>query len=158
MRELVVQGIRIEMPSGVPMLLLREVEGRRALPIWIGAAEASAIAQALEGAEPWRPLTHDLFADTLEELGHTLREVRITELVGGTFFALLIIDDDAQISARPSDAVALALRTGAAIMGAESLLDEVGVEVSDDGDDEVEKFKEFLDQVNPEDFESPETS
>ncbi|MDO5285842.1 MAG: bifunctional nuclease family protein [Actinomycetia bacterium] len=154
MRELVVHGVRIEMPSGIPMLLLRESDGTRALPIWIGAAEAAAIAMALEGEEPPRPLTHDLMADILEALGHSLDAVWITEVTQGTFFAVLHIDGE-QISARPSDAVALALRVGAPILGAESLLDQVGVEVQTSGDDEVEKFREFLDQVSPEDFENP---
>ena len=135
---MVVHGVRIEMPSGVPMLLLREVDGTRALPIWIGAAEAAAIANALEGVEPPRPLTHDLFVMMLEVFGHTL--------------------DSEQISARPSDAVALALRCGAPIYGAPELLDEVGVEILPERDEEVEKFREFLDNVSPEDFDTPQES
>ena len=154
MRELIVHGVRVEMPSGIPMLLLREMDGTRAIPIWIGAAEAAAIAMALEGEEPPRPLTHDLMADVLEALGHTVDAVWITEVTQGTFFAVLQIDGE-QISARPSDAVALALRVGAPILGAEELLDQVGVEVQASGDDEGEKFREFLDQVSPEDFENP---
>lgn len=157
MRELVVHGVRIEMPSGVPMLLLREVEGRRVLPIWIGAAEAAAIANAMEGLEPARPMTHDLFASVLDAFGHTLQEVRITALSEGTFYAVLVIDAE-QISARPSDAVALALRCGAPIYGSPELLDEVGVEVVPERDEEVEAFREFLDNVSPEDFENPQDS
>ena len=154
---MVVHGVRIEMPSGVPMLLLREVDGTRALPIWIGAAEAAAIANALEGVEPSRPLTHDLFVMMLEVFGHTLEEVRITALSEGTFYALLVVDSE-QISARPSDAVALALRCGAPIYGAPELLDEVGVEILPERDEEVEKFREFLDNVSPEDFDTPQES
>lgn len=157
MRELVVHGVRIEMPSGVPMLLLKELEGTRALPIWIGAAEAAAIANALEGVEPPRPMTHDLLTSVLDAFGHTLDEVRITALSEGTFYALLVIDSE-EISARPSDAVALALRCGSPIYGAAELLDEVGVEILPESDEEVEKFREFLDNVSPEDFDNPQGS
>ncbi len=155
MRELVVHGVRIEMPSGIPMMLLKEVDGSRALPIWIGANEAASIASALEGEEPPRPLTHDLMVDVLESLGHSLRAVRITEVSSGTFYAVLDIDGE-EISARPSDAVALAVRLGTPIYGDEELLDQVGVEVQVSGDEEVEKFREFLDQISPEDFENPQ--
>lgn len=155
MRELDVVGVRVEMPSNVPMVLLREVGGHRYLPIWIGAGEASAIANAQEGVLPPRPLTHDLMADALRTLGHRMSEVHITDLDGGTFYALLLVDG-VEISARPSDAIALALRTGADILCSDDVLDEAGVEVpEEEDDDEVEKFREFLDQVTPEDFEKP---
>lgn len=152
MREVTVYGVRVEMPSGIPMLLLKEVDGSRALPIWIGASEAAAIANALEGVTPPRPLTHDLFADVLEKFGLDYQEARITHLDGGTFFAVMVIDG-LEISVRPSDAVALAIRTGASIQCEDALLDEVGVEISQSSDEEVEKFREFLDTVTPEDFD-----
>lgn len=152
MRELDVVGVRVEMPSSAPMVLLREVEGSRYLAIWIGANEASAIANVQEGNVPPRPLTHDLMVNTLADLGHQLREVHITELNGGTFFAELIIDG-VEISARPSDAIALALRCGVQIMCSEAVLDEAGISVpEEEQDDEVEKFREFLDQVSADDF------
>ena len=151
MRELDVVGVRVEMPANNPMVLLREVGGVRYLPIWIGASEASAIANAQEGVVPPRPKTHDLMVDTLTTLGHRLREVHITELTGGTFYALLLVDG-AEISARPSDAIALALRVGSQIYCAENVLNEAGIEMPEQEDDEVEKFREFLDQVNPDDF------
>jgi bifunctional DNase/RNase len=157
MREVVVHGVRIDMPAGVPMLLLREVEGSRGLPIWIGAAEASAIASVLEGATPPRPLTHDLMADVLDALGHSLTAVRITDFEDGTFYAVLDIDGE-QVSARPSDAVALALRVGAPIYASEEVLAEVGVEIPAPREEEVEKFREFLDKVSPEDFDAPKDS
>ncbi len=157
MREVVVHGVRIDLPAGVPMLLLREVDGTRGLPIWIGAAEASAIANVLEGATPPRPLTHDLMADLLEALGHTLTAVKITEVEEGTFYAVIEIDGE-QVSARPSDAVALALRVGAPIYAAEDVLAEVGVEIPAPREEEVEKFREFLDNVSPEDFDAPQES
>lgn len=157
MRELDVVGVRVEMPANNPMVLLREVGGARYLPIWIGAHEASAIANAQEGVVPPRPMTHDLMVDALTTLGHQLTEVHITELTGGTFYAVLLVDGT-EISARPSDAIALALRIGSDIYCAESVLDEAGIEMpeqeehEEQDEDEVEKFREFLDQVNPDDF------
>jgi len=130
---------------------LHEVGGTRYLPIWIGANEASAIANAQEGIVPPRPLTHDLMVDTLATLGHRLTEVHITELEGGTFYAVLLVDG-VEVSARPSDAIALALRVGSDIYCAEDVLDEAGIEIPEAEEDEVEKFREFLDQVNPDDF------
>ena len=151
MRELDVVGVRVEMPSNAPMVLLREVGGSRFLPIWIGANEASAIANAQEGVVPPRPLTHDLMVDVLAGLQHRLTAVHITELEGGTFYAVLLIDDT-EISARPSDAIALALRVGSEIYCAEDVLDAAGIEMPEAEEDEVEKFREFLDNVDPDDF------
>jgi uncharacterized protein len=147
-----VVGVRVEMPSNQPIVLLRETGGERYLPIWIGAVEATAIAFAQQGVVPPRPLTHDLLRDVLAALGRELRQVRITDLDDGVFFATLVFDDGTEVSARPSDAIALALRTGAAIVGADSVLDEAGIVIPDEDEDEVEKFREFLDQVSPEDF------
>src|SRR5512139_1315013 len=98
------------MPSNQPIVLLREVAGDRYLPIWIGAVEATAIAFAQQGVVPARPLTHDLLRDVVASLGRTLAEVRITELKDGVFFAVLAFDGGVEVSARPSDAIALALR------------------------------------------------
>ena len=150
-----VLGVRVEMPTNQPIVLLREREGERYLPIWIGAAEATAIAYAQQGVEPPRPLTHDLLKDVIETLGHTVTEIRIVELKDKVFYALLIIDGKNEISARPSDAIALALRTQTQIVVAEAVLEEAGVALTPDEDDEVERFREFLDQVSAEDFENP---
>jgi bifunctional DNase/RNase len=147
-----VVGVRVEMPSNQPIVLLRETGGERYLPIWIGAVEATAIAFAQQGVVPPRPLTHDLLRDVLTALGRELRQVRITDLDDGVFFATLVFDDQTEVSARPSDAIALALRTGAAIVGADAVLDEAGIVIPDEDEDEVEKFREFLDQISPEDF------
>ena len=159
MRQLEVVGVRVEMPSQAPILLLKEVGGSRYLPIWIGAPEAAAIANALEGVDPPRPLTHDLLATVLSTLGHKNLEGRITEMSDGTFFASLIIDG-IEISARPSDVVALALRTEMTLWCPLELLDQVGIQMADDGagqsedsEDEVERFREVLDSIAPEDFE-----
>lgn len=157
MREVEVVGVRVEMPSNQPIVLLREVDGERYLPIWIGAPEAAAIAFAQQGVVPPRPLTHDLLKNVLEATGNVLTEVRITEMSEGVFYATMVLDTQVEIEARPSDSIALALRTGARIVCAEDLLDEVGIAVPDEREEEVEKFREFLDHVSPEDFESPES-
>jgi len=153
-QELRVVGVRVEMPSNQPIVLLREVGGDRYLPIWIGAVEATAIAFAQQGVVPPRPLTHDLIKDLLAATGNDLDEVRITEMKDGIFYAVLVFGSGVEVSARPSDSIALALRTGSKIVCAEEVLDEAGLQVPDEQEDEVEKFREFLDHVSPEDFES----
>ena len=147
-----VVGVRVEMPSNSPIVLLKEQQGDRYLPIWIGAVEATAIAFAQQGMVSLRPLTHDLFKDVLEVLNVQLRTVNITALRDGIFYADLVFSNGAEVSARPSDSIALALRTGAAIFATDEILDEAGVAIPDEQEDEVEKFREFLDQISPEDF------
>ena len=152
MKRVDVMGVRVEMPSNQPIVLLREVEGDRYLPIWIGAAEATAIAYVQQGVVPPRPLTHDLLKDVVGAVGRTLAEVRIPRLDEGVFYAELDLGDGAIVSARPSDAIAVALRTGSPILVDDAVLDEAGVVIPDEEEDEVERFREFLDQVTPEDF------
>ena len=154
MREVDVIGVRVEMPSNQPIVLLREVGGDRYLPIWIGAVEATAIAFAQQGVVPPRPLTHDLIKDLLAATGNDLDEVRITEMKDGIFYAVLVFGSGVEVSARPSDSIALALRTGTRIVCAEDVLDEAGLAVPAEQEDEVERFREFLDQVTPEDFDA----
>jgi len=154
MSEMRVIGIRIEQPQNQPVLLLRESDGDRYLPIWIGDAEAKAIILEQQGVEPPRPLTHDLFKNVITALGRTLREVRIVDLQEGTFYADLIFDGNVRVSARPSDSVAIALRVGAPIFAEEAILEEAGLVMPDEKEDEVEKFKEFLDSVSPDDFKA----
>jgi bifunctional DNase/RNase len=154
-REVEVVGVRVEVPSNQPIVLLREAAGERYLPIWIGAVEATAIAFAQQGVVPPRPLTHDLLKDVLDATGNALVEVRITEVNDGVFFATLVLGSGVEVSARPSDSIALALRTGSRIVCAEEILDDAGIAVPDEREEEVEKFREFLDQVTPEDFEKP---
>ena len=132
MNELHVVGVRVELPTNQPIVLLREVEGERYLPIWIGAVEATAIAFAQQGVVSPRPLTHDLMRDVLAALGAKLRVVRISEMRDNVFYAELVFDDGREVSARPSDAIALALRTGASIFGSESVLEEAGIEIADE--------------------------
>jgi bifunctional DNase/RNase len=156
--DLDVVGVRVEMPSNNPIVLLRERAGTRYLPIWVGAVEATAIAYAQQGIVPPRPLTHDLMRDVLDALGVELDEVRITALEDGVFYSTLVFADGTEVSARPSDAIALALRTGSAIKGAEEVLESAGIEIPDEdeegpsAEDEVQQFREFLDHVSPEDF------
>ena len=158
MHELTVVGVRVELPSNQPIVLLKETMGDRYLPIWIGAVEATAIAFAQQGAVTPRPLTHDLLKDILDALGSELSAVVISELRDQVYYADLQFAGGVTVSARPSDAIALAMRMGTTIYAAESVLAEAGVSIPDDDDeaegDVVERFKEFLDQVSPEDFET----
>ena len=156
MREVDVIGVRVEMPSNQPIVLLREVGGDRYLPIWIGAVEATAIAFAQQGVVPPRPLTHDLMKDVLDATGNPLAEVQITDVKDGVFYATLVFGSGVEVGARPSDSIALALRTGTRILCSEGVLEEAGLSVPDEQEDEVEKFREFLDHVTPEDFEAPD--
>jgi hypothetical protein len=156
-RELEVVGVRVELPNNQPIVLLRETGGERYLPIWIGAAEATAIAYAQQGVVPPRPLTHDLFKDVLDALHHQLTEVRIVAVREGVFFASLVFEGGVEVSSRSSDAIALALRTNTRIVGTDEVLEAEGVAVPDEQEDEVEKFREFLDQISADDFEGPES-
>lgn len=153
MRELEVVGVRVEMPSKTPIVLLRERDGERYLPVWIGSAEASAIALAQQGVVPPRPLTHDLLGSVITALGHTLEQVRIVEMKDNVYYAELGLSGGITISSRTSDAIALALRAGCPILGAEDVLAAGSVPVPDQDEDEVERFREFLDQVSAEDFD-----
>jgi bifunctional DNase/RNase len=151
-RELSVVGVRVELPTNQPIVLLKEVEGDRYLPIWIGAVEATAIAYEQQGVKPARPLTHDLLRDVLTALKAPLRAVEIVEMRDNIFYAELVIGEGVRVSARPSDSIALALRVGAPIRCADQVLTEAAIVIPDEQEDEVEKFREFLEQVSPEDF------
>ena len=149
----------MELPSNQPIVLLKETNGDRYLPIWIGAGEATAIAFALQGVETPRPMTHDLMRDILRETEIAVERILINELVDQTFYALIRMNADAgvrEISSRPSDAIALAVRINAPIFAAEEVLEQAGIELRDEEETEVEKFREFLDQINPEDFDPQE--
>jgi bifunctional DNase/RNase len=154
-----VVGVRVEMPSNSPIVLVRG-PGDLLLPIWIGPNEAAAIAMAMQGVTAPRPLTHDLFIATLEQLGAPLRSVRITRLEDGVFYGELVLGEQGTtvVDARPSDAIALALRAGAPVLVADAVLVEAGVPVEEedaggDESEEVERFREFLDHVEPQDFQ-----
>ncbi len=163
-REMELVGVRVQMPTNAPILLLREVEGdKRTLPIYIGGPEAHAIDLALSETKTARPMTHDLVVNLLEQLNAKLERIVITELRQGTFYADLylrdVTDEVSTMSVRPSDAIALAVRLDTPIFADEALVDEAGIEAEDDdeeGDEEemVEELRKFLDEVNPEDFDS----
>jgi uncharacterized protein len=161
--EMELVGVRVDMPSNTPVMLLRELEGdRRLLAIMIGGPEAQAIAFALDGVETRRPLTHDLITILLDELDARLDRVVISALRDDVYYAdlhLHVGDQDHVVSARPSDAMAIAVRVGTPVFADEAVLAEAGYldvpdEDLDDEDDVVEEFREFIDQVNPEDFAS----
>ncbi len=150
-----VVGVRVEMPTNSPIVLVRGSGSALHLPIWIGPGEAAAIAMALQGVTPPRPLTHDLFVATLEQVGRPLESVRITRLDEGVFYGELVVGETV-VDARPSDAIALALRAEVPILVAVEVLIEAGVEIEPEPQDEVEqveRFREFLDQVSPQDFQ-----
>jgi uncharacterized protein len=163
MVEMHLSAVRVELPSNNPLLLLQETTGeRRTLPIYIGPAEAQAIAFAQQGVETPRPMTHDLMRDLLEELGATVECIVITELRDRTFFAeirLIAAGQRHSISSRPSDAVALAVRVDAVIYAEEELLDAEGVIIPTDDEEEtveadelVSEFRDFIEGISPEDF------
>jgi uncharacterized protein len=173
MIEVVLRAVRVDVGSSTPLLLLEEVNGERVLPIFIGAPEAAAIAYALQGVDAPRPMSHDLMGSLITSLNAQLFSVEIVELVDNTFFANLRLvhhNEEVLVTARPSDAVALALRVGAPILVSDDLMAQEGkvMELNYDEDDEedfvelespneadlVEQLREFLDQVRPEDFGS----
>ena len=153
-------GIELERPPNIPCLLLKEAAGEgRVLPIFIGGPEATAIAFALEEVETPRPMTHDLMKDLLDELGATVERVTVTELRDATFYAEIVLSSAGtvhSISARPSDAVALAIRTGAPVFAEEGVLEAAARAPVGEGlsDEVVEQFKAFIDNVSPDDFAS----
>lgn len=158
MNELAIVGVRVEMPANQPLVLLKEVHGERYLPIIIGAVEATAIAYAQQGIIPARPLTHDLLRDVIAALGGHLERVVITKLDQGIFHAALVFTSGVEVSARPSDSIALAMRMEVPVYAEESVLNEAGVTAPEEHEEESEvaKFREFLDTISPDDFQTGE--
>lgn len=167
MRQVDVVGVRLELPSNQPVLILRDQQATRYLPLWIGSAEATAISLALEGVEPQRPLTHDLLAATIVQLGGQVTSVTVSELIEGTFYATINFLNHDSISARPSDAVALAVRNKVPVFVAQDVMDLAGMDLALDDDfvaddasfnetemsqEDLDKFRAFLDEIQPEDF------
>jgi hypothetical protein len=164
MIEMTLVGVRVELPGNQPIVLLKEREGERYLPIWIGTSEATAIAFALQGVVTARPMTHDLLKTILDELAVNVSRILITELREGTFYATIEMGRNGtplEISSRPSDAIALAVRLGVPIFAHEDVLGEASIVIREDEEqqeEEVERFREFLENVRPEDFEGEEGS
>jgi bifunctional DNase/RNase len=177
MVEVRLRAVRVDLQSNTPVLLLQETEGLgRTLPIFIGAPEATAIAFALQGMDTPRPMTHDLIRDLLESLGADVIRVVVTELRSSTYHADIVLRTEGRevpVSSRPSDAVAVAVRTGAPLFVADDLMDAEGImlavdeeEEDDDSSDDdateesgnpeeiVGEFRSFLDSIRPEDFSS----
>jgi bifunctional DNase/RNase len=165
MVEVRLRAVRVDLQSNTPVLLLQETEGEgRTLPIFIGTPEAAAIAYALQGVEMPRPMTHDLIKDLLGALDTDVERVVVTELKSSTYFAELQLrrgPTHASVSCRPSDAVAIAVRTGTPLYVADDLMDAEGIilamEGPEDDDDStpeelVGQFRQFLDSIKPEDF------
>jgi bifunctional DNase/RNase len=165
MIEVRIASLALDPRTNQPVIVLKPLDEEpgegRLLPIWIGHPEATAILLALEGAEPSRPLTHDLMRNVLQTLDAYVERVEITRVEEGTFFAALVLRAEERsiaIDARPSDSIALAVRMGAPLFVAEEVLDSASVQdefgASDDEEAELAAFRDFLDSVQPEDFES----
>ena len=156
---MVIKRLVLDPNSNLPIVILQKEEGSELMPIWIGLFEANAIALKLETVEVPRPMTHDLFAQTLSAMDISVERVVITELRERTFFAEVHMRSPGEakvMSARPSDAIALAVRMGVPIFAEDELLAEVGysdaADVEEESEEIVEDFRDFIDSVNPEDF------
>jgi len=161
MQEMVIYGVSFDLVGKQPIVLLKTAEGNKFLPIWIGHPEAAAILMKLQSQAPPRPMTHDLLSDMLEQLGAQVVRITVTELRENTFYAQITVQQDgaeSEVDSRPSDAIALAMRSEAPIFAADRVIEESAIEFEGDEVDqdqleaEVAKFKHFLDEVTPEDF------
>jgi uncharacterized protein len=158
MTEMVIYGVSFDLVGKQPIVLLKTTDGNRFLPIWIGQPEAASILMKLQGASAPRPLTHDLFTDTLAQLDAEIIRVCVTELRENTFHATITIrqnGSELDIDSRPSDAIALAVRADAPIYADEGVIEESAIEFEGDDvneEDLVDEFRRFLDQVTPDEF------
>lgn len=158
MQEMVIYGVSFDMVGKQPIVLLKTAEGNKFLPIWIGHPEAAAILMKLQGATAPRPMTHDLISEMLYEMEASCVRVSVTELKDNTFYASITLranGHDFEIDSRPSDAIALAVRMSAPIFASDDVISESAIEFEQDLEDTeevVEKFKDFLEDVTPDDF------
>ena len=153
---MVVESVRVHMLSSQHVVILRDAQRERYLPIWIGPWEANAIAMRLQGVTPERPMTHDLFSQALAELGATIKQIVVSDLSDDTFRARLLLELDGRtvdVDARPSDAIALAVRTGVPIFATDAVLDRAAVVPETEEDERLSVFRAF---VNSLDFELPD--
>ncbi|HMK93189.1 MAG TPA: bifunctional nuclease family protein [Thermoleophilia bacterium] len=159
---MVIYGVSFDVIGKQPIVLLKTVDGNKFLPIWIGHPEAAAILIKLQGTELPRPMTHDLMTSLIEQFNAEVKRITVTALKNNTFYALLTLTrdgEDIDVDSRPSDALALAVRTDAPIFASEELIEENGIEFEhevDDTEEIVERFRDFLDQVTPDDFREAE--
>jgi len=155
MKKMILHGVNLDVMTNQPVVILKDSAANYYLPIWIGQFEATSILMELQGIKPARPLTHDLMRSMLEKMDSTLDKVVINDIKDGTFYAKLFLRFGSvpmEIDARPSDAIALAVRTKASIFVADSVIDEASI-VSEQGEEEeVKRFRSFLSEINPEDF------
>ncbi|MGH2934317.1 MAG: bifunctional nuclease family protein [Gaiellaceae bacterium] len=161
MQEMLIYGVSFDLVGKQPIVLLKTAEGNKFLPIWIGHPEAAAILMKLQSQAPPRPMTHDLLSDMLEQLGAQVTRITVTELRENTFYAQITLQQDGgeiEVDSRPSDAIALAIRAEAPIFAADRVIEESAIEFEGDEidqerlDDEVAKFRNFLDEVTPDQF------
>jgi bifunctional DNase/RNase len=151
LHEMVVESVRVHMLSSQHVVILRDTVRERYLPIWIGPWEANAIAMKLQGVTPERPMTHDLFWRTLDELGAVVKQIIVSDLAEDTFRARLLLELDGRtvdVDARPSDAIALAVRAGVPIFATDAVLDRAGVVPESDEDEKLSVFREFVNSLN----------
>lgn len=158
MQEMVIYGVSFDMVGKQPIVLLKTAEGNKFLPIWIGHPEAAAILMKLQGATAPRPMTHDLISEMLYEMEASCVRVSVTELKDNTFYASITLRANGQefdVDSRPSDAIALAVRMSAPIFASDEVITESAIEFEqdiEDAEEVVEKFKDFLEDVTPDDF------
>ena len=165
MHEMLIYGVSFDLVGKQPIVLLKTADGNKFLPIWIGHPEAAAILMKLQSQAPPRPMTHDLFSDILEQLGVQVLRITVTELRENTFYAQITVTQDGneiEVDSRPSDAIALAIRAEAPIFAADRVIEESAIEFEGDEvteeqlEEEVAKFKNFLEQVTPDQFATEE--
>jgi uncharacterized protein len=158
MQEMVIYGVSFDLVGKQPIVLLKTADGNRYLPIWIGQPEAAAILMKLQGASTPRPMTHDLFAEVLEQLEAQVVRITVTELKDNTFYASITVQQNGseiEIDSRPSDAIALAVRAEAPIFAAERVIEESAIEFEGEEVNEeeiVSDFRKFLEDVTPDEF------
>ena len=153
--QMTVRGIALDPITNMPIIILKDVDERKALPIWVGIFEANAIALELEKVTTPRPMTHDLLKSVLDGLGVTVRQVIVNDLKDNTFFAVIELNSNGaviNIDSRPSDAIALALRVNAPIFVAENVVAQAKSEEISEEKEETDKWKEWLENLKPEDF------